>query len=42
MADASVWIGMASILAMFNLAKVDSSFGVDIDVTQLYTDGGVW
>lgn len=42
MAEASVWIAMASILSMFDIGKVDRDFSEHIEMTSLFTDGLVW
>lgn len=42
MAEASIWIAMASILWMFDLAKFDGDFAEGIDLSSLYTDGIAW
>ncbi|KAG1842002.1 cytochrome P450 [Suillus subalutaceus] len=39
LAEASVWIAMVSILAVFDVKKATDEFGSEIDVTPQYTPG---
>ncbi len=41
-ADASLWIAMASILAVFQLGKAKDELGNEIEVTENYSDSIVW
>lgn len=39
LADASIWIAMVSILAVFDMNKAKDEFGREIDVVPEYTPG---